>query len=64
MIQDDDPSEAGLLPPEPQAGFLLVARLWSRGVKREVLQLDNWLKEVAPSDALRRRFGHVTPAVV
>ena len=36
----------------------LVDRLWPRGVKRDVLKLDGWLKEVAPSDALRRWFGH------
>jgi uncharacterized protein YeaO (DUF488 family) len=36
----------------------LVERLWPRGVKKEALQLDGWLKDVAPSDALRRWFGH------
>jgi uncharacterized protein YeaO (DUF488 family) len=36
----------------------LVERLWPRGMKKEALQLDGWLKEVAPSDALRRWFGH------
>ena len=36
----------------------LVDRLWPRGMKREALQLDGWLKEVAPSDTLRRWFGH------
>jgi uncharacterized protein YeaO (DUF488 family) len=36
----------------------LVDRLWPRGVKREALALSGWLKEVAPSDALRRWFGH------
>lgn len=36
----------------------LVDRLWPRGVKREALSLDGWLKDVAPSDALRRWFGH------
>lgn len=36
----------------------LVERLWPRGIKREALQLTAWLKEVAPSDALRRWFGH------
>lgn len=36
----------------------LVERLWPRGMKKEALPLDGWLKEVAPSDALRRWFGH------
>ncbi|WP_447976666.1 DUF488 domain-containing protein [Candidatus Nitrospira bockiana] len=36
----------------------LVDRLWPRGVNRNAAQLDGWLKEVAPSDALRRWFGH------
>lgn len=36
----------------------LVDRLWPRGVKKEALQLDGWLKEVAPSNELRRWFGH------
>ena len=43
--------------PDDGAHFL-VDRLWPRGMKREALQLDGWLKEVAPSDALRRWFGH------
>ena len=36
----------------------LVDRLWPRGVKKEDLNLDAWLKEAAPSDALRRWFNH------
>lgn len=36
----------------------LVDRLWPRGLKKEALQLDAWLKEVAPSDELRRWFDH------
>ena len=37
---------------------LLVDRLWPRGVSREAARLDDWLKELAPSDGLRRWFGH------
>lgn len=33
-------------------------RLWPRGIKKESLPLDGWLKDVAPSDALRRWFKH------
>ncbi len=36
----------------------LVDRLWPRGMKKENLPLDGWLKDAAPSDALRRWFGH------
>lgn len=37
---------------------LLVDRLWPRGVRKESLHLDAWLKEVAPSTELRKWFGH------
>ncbi len=36
----------------------LVERLWPRGVKKQALKLDGWLKDVAPSSDLRRWFGH------
>ncbi len=36
----------------------LVERLWPRGLKKESLKMDGWVKDVAPSDALRRWFGH------
>jgi len=36
----------------------LVERLWPRGMKKESLQLDGWLKDVAPSSALRKWYGH------
>ncbi len=46
-------------PPDPDDGRrILVERLWPRGVRKEVLKLDAWMKDVAPSDALRRWFGH------
>lgn len=48
-------------PPEPDDGQrFLVDRLWPRGLKKEDLRMDGWLKEVAPSDALRHWFGHET----
>jgi uncharacterized protein YeaO (DUF488 family) len=37
---------------------ILVDRLWPRGLKREEAHVDAWLKDVAPSDALRRWYGH------
>jgi uncharacterized protein YeaO (DUF488 family) len=46
-------------PPEQADGFrVLVDRIWPRGVKKEELALDLWLKEVAPSSSLRKWFGH------
>ena len=36
----------------------LVERLWPRGMKKESLALDAWLKDVAPSPGLRTWFGH------
>ncbi len=36
----------------------LVDRVWPRGVKRENLDIKDWLKEVAPSNDLRKWFGH------
>lgn len=37
---------------------VLVDRLWPRGIRKESLEIDAWLKELAPSDELRRWFGH------
>jgi uncharacterized protein YeaO (DUF488 family) len=37
---------------------ILVDRLWPRGVGRQRAALDDWMKDIAPSAALRRWFGH------
>lgn len=38
---------------------VLVDRLWPRGVSKQKAHIDAWLKEIAPSDALRKQFhGH------
>ncbi len=40
-------------------GFrVLVDRIWPRGVSKKDLELDDWCKDVAPSDKLREWFGH------
>lgn len=40
-------------------GFrVLVDRLWPRGLSKATLKYDKWLKELAPSSALRTWFGH------
>ncbi len=36
----------------------LVERLWPRGIKKEALQVDGWLKDAAPSTELRKWFKH------
>ncbi|MDK4735096.1 DUF488 domain-containing protein [Rhizobium sp. CNPSo 3490] len=37
---------------------ILVDRLWPRGLKKQEAAVDVWLKDIAPSPALRRWFGH------
>jgi uncharacterized protein YeaO (DUF488 family) len=37
---------------------ILVDRLWPRGVSKADAAIDRWLKEIAPSTALRQWFGH------
>jgi uncharacterized protein YeaO (DUF488 family) len=37
---------------------VLVDRLWPRGLRKDAAHLDEWLKAVAPSDELRRWYGH------
>lgn len=45
--------------PAPEDGTrVLVDRLWPRGVSKEEARLDDWLREVAPSDDLREWFDH------
>jgi len=36
----------------------LVERLWPRGIRKEALDMDAWLKDVAPSPALRKWYAH------
>ncbi len=37
---------------------ILIDRLWPRGVSKEKAALDEWMREIAPSDKLRGWFGH------
>ncbi len=37
---------------------VLVDRLWPRGIRKENLDLDEWAKDLAPSDGLRRWYAH------
>ena len=46
-------------PPSKDDGKrILVDRLWPRGIKREDACIDEWLKDIAPSDELRKWFSH------
>ena len=49
-IHDHEPHHTGRT--------FLVERLWPRGVRRDQLEMDGWLKDVAPSTELRRWFDH------
>lgn len=37
---------------------ILVDRLWPRGLSKEKAKIDLWLKKIAPSNELRKWFGH------
>ncbi|MGI9294265.1 MAG: DUF488 domain-containing protein [Pseudomonadales bacterium] len=46
-------------PINPRDGLrILVDRVWPRGMTKAQVQADRWLKDVAPSTALRKWFGH------
>ena len=46
-------------PPQKDDGYrILVDRLWPRGISKEKAKIDLWLKEIAPSNELRKWFGH------
>lgn len=46
-------------PAEADDGIrILIDRLWPRGVSKANAALDDWMKDVAPSTALRQWFGH------
>jgi uncharacterized protein YeaO (DUF488 family) len=45
-------------PSRSDGSRFLVDRYWPRAVKKEELKVIAWLKDVAPSDDLRRWFGH------
>jgi uncharacterized protein YeaO (DUF488 family) len=46
-------------PPSRADGYrVLIDRLWPRGVSKEKASIDEWARDLAPSDELRRWFGH------
>lgn len=45
--------------PAPEDGYrVLVDRLWPRGISRERAAIDDWMKDIAPSNDLRSWYGH------
>lgn len=45
--------------PDGNDGYrILVDRLWPRGIKKEEASIDDWLKDIGPSNELRKWFGH------
>ncbi len=47
------------LPPRQNDGFrVLVDRLWPRRVSKKDAKLDMWMKEITPSNELRKWFAH------
>ena len=47
-----------ILDQDKKAPRFLVDRLWPRGVKKEILQLDGWAKNLSPSNELRKWYNH------
>jgi uncharacterized protein YeaO (DUF488 family) len=45
-------------PAKSDGSRILVDRIWPRGVTKDDLRVDAWLKDLAPSTALRKWFGH------
>jgi len=45
-------------PDDADGQRILVDRLWPRGVTKAKADIDEWIKEIAPSAALRQWFGH------
>jgi uncharacterized protein YeaO (DUF488 family) len=45
--------------PSKSDGYrVLVDRIWPRGVSKRAADIDEWMKEIAPSTRLRKWFGH------
>ena len=46
-------------PPQKSDGYrVLVDRVWPRGLSKDAAQIDLWMKDIAPSTALRKWFNH------
>ncbi len=59
IAADDVKLKRAYEPPAAHDGTrILVDRLWPRGVKKADAAIDEWIKDIAPSTALRKWFGH------
>jgi uncharacterized protein YeaO (DUF488 family) len=59
MIRTEVRTKRVYAEPSPEDGKrILVDRLWPRGLTKEKARVDLWLKDVAPSNELRKWFGH------
>jgi uncharacterized protein YeaO (DUF488 family) len=59
IAADDVKLKRAYEPPAADDGTrILVDRLWPRGVKKADAAIDQWIKDIAPSTALRKWFGH------
>jgi uncharacterized protein YeaO (DUF488 family) len=45
-------------PGDDDGARYLVDRVWPRGIRKDALRIEQWLRDVAPSNELRRWFGH------
>jgi uncharacterized protein YeaO (DUF488 family) len=45
-------------PGDDDGARYLVDRVWPRGIRKDALRVEQWLRDVAPSNELRRWFGH------
>jgi uncharacterized protein YeaO (DUF488 family) len=52
-------AETGVWACGPRGGIrILIDRLWPRGISKEEVALDQWMKDIAPGAKLRKWFGH------
>jgi len=45
-------------PSRADGARILVDRLWPRGIKKQELLIEKWVRELGPSNELRKSFGH------
>jgi uncharacterized protein YeaO (DUF488 family) len=58
IYEDDDLGSKKKHDREGETFRIFVDRLWARGINKEEASIDLWLKDIAPSDNLRKWFGH------
>ncbi len=58
IYQNDDDGSKKKHDRKGETCRIFVDRLWARGINKEEASIDLWLKDIAPSDKLRKWFGH------